>query len=378
MKFRNIIINVKLQWEWCRRDMNNSDKYKTFDRLFWYWFVPLIVFIIIVLGFPYLFTLSTPIGLDFSKTGQIGDTIGGIMGPFIGIAAAFLTFFAFWVQYKANELHKNANDKNRHDIEIERFERKYYELVRLHKENVNEMEIENNALGRKAFMRIFYEFKFIYLVFQKLNKNKKLNGGITLDRHRLSNLSFILFYNGIGINSDKSVNHFIKQEELELVNNVRGFLKKVQKRYLEEIEMDPDKDFIEAVSQNDKEFEYKVYNYPFDGHSTRLGHYYRHLFQTVKFVVSQDSSLLSLEEKKEYLKTMRAQLTNHEQLLLYYNSLCEFGKPWYKNGYLTTYKMIHNLPLPLADFGVLPEEHFSKEILEFKDSGSELFEWHEI
>lgn len=40
--------------------------------------------------------------IDFSTTGQIGDTIGGIMGPFIAIAAAGLTFIAFWVQCKAN------------------------------------------------------------------------------------------------------------------------------------------------------------------------------------------------------------------------------------------------------------------------------------
>ena len=41
-------------------------------------------------------------GKYFSDTGEIGDTIGGITGPFIAIAAAGLTFIAFWVQYKAN------------------------------------------------------------------------------------------------------------------------------------------------------------------------------------------------------------------------------------------------------------------------------------
>lgn len=39
----------------------------------------------------------------FWETGQLGDTIGGILSPFIAIGAAFLTFIAFWVQYQANQ-----------------------------------------------------------------------------------------------------------------------------------------------------------------------------------------------------------------------------------------------------------------------------------
>ncbi len=42
---------------------------------------------------PYLLTQHSII--DFTDTGQIGDTIGGIMGPFVGILAAVLTFMAF-------------------------------------------------------------------------------------------------------------------------------------------------------------------------------------------------------------------------------------------------------------------------------------------
>ena len=45
------------------------------------------------------------------------------MSPFIAIAAAILTFFAFWVQYKANEQQKI-------DLKVERFENKFYELLR--------------------------------------------------------------------------------------------------------------------------------------------------------------------------------------------------------------------------------------------------------
>ncbi|WP_130735484.1 hypothetical protein [Flavobacterium sp. J27] len=41
---------------------------------------------------------------NFTNTGPIGDTIGGIMNPFIALAGVFLTFLAFYMQIKANEI----------------------------------------------------------------------------------------------------------------------------------------------------------------------------------------------------------------------------------------------------------------------------------
>lgn len=72
---------------------------------------------------------------DFSNKGQIGDTIGGIMGPFVAIAAAGLTFIAFWVQYK-------ANIQQRNDIALERFERNFFEMLHIQQEITNGLLIE--------------------------------------------------------------------------------------------------------------------------------------------------------------------------------------------------------------------------------------------
>ena len=72
---------------------------------------------------PWLFTGEGCKRLDFTETGQIGDTIGGVMGPFIAMAGVFLTFVAFLMQVRANEiqreqLHKSFNIKQlEHKIE---------------------------------------------------------------------------------------------------------------------------------------------------------------------------------------------------------------------------------------------------------------------
>lgn len=95
------------------KNKENSKKNKTFTLDFWWYLFVFIILIGIICCFPAFFTKSGE--LDFSNTGEIGDTIGGIMGPFVAIAAAILTFLAFWIQFKANE-------QQRMDIARERFE----------------------------------------------------------------------------------------------------------------------------------------------------------------------------------------------------------------------------------------------------------------
>ena len=66
--------------------------------------------LIIIAGFsPFLFTRSIS-NISFSETGQIGDTIGGITSPILAVLGAILTFFAFYIQYRANKYQlKNIN-----------------------------------------------------------------------------------------------------------------------------------------------------------------------------------------------------------------------------------------------------------------------------
>lgn len=42
--------------------------------------------------------------LIFTETGNIGDTVGGLMNPFIALAGVMVTFLAFYIQYKFRHL----------------------------------------------------------------------------------------------------------------------------------------------------------------------------------------------------------------------------------------------------------------------------------
>ena len=79
------------------------------------WPLAIAALIIVLAGCfaPWLSTLHGKI--DFTNTGQIGDTIGGTMSPFVGIAGVIMTFVAFMMQVRANEIQKCAADKFRGD-----------------------------------------------------------------------------------------------------------------------------------------------------------------------------------------------------------------------------------------------------------------------
>ncbi len=75
---------------------------------------------IITLTSPYFVTqVSIWPHVNFSETGSIGDTIGGITAPIINLFAAFLVYLAFREQVKANELQVISlnNEKKQRQIE---------------------------------------------------------------------------------------------------------------------------------------------------------------------------------------------------------------------------------------------------------------------
>lgn len=128
----------------------NMKEKATFDINFWKSFSWFLLVVIVICILPWL--LAKHAWIDFSSTGEIGDTIGGIMGPFVAIAAAGLTFIAFWVQYK-------ANIQQRHDIAIERFESNLFEMIHIQQEIINGLVIEyrnqNNNIEKKIGRDVF-------------------------------------------------------------------------------------------------------------------------------------------------------------------------------------------------------------------------------
>lgn len=68
-------------------------------------------FAIAILVLPILITRAAFLDIfNFSTTGQVGDTIGGITAPFVGLVSAYLIYKAFVVQVEANKIQSRNNE----------------------------------------------------------------------------------------------------------------------------------------------------------------------------------------------------------------------------------------------------------------------------
>ena len=71
----------------------------------------ILVFSILTFIAPKLFILPGLDCFDFSETGQIGDTIGGITAPFLGFLSVILLYFTLKEQQDFNKNQQLVNEK---------------------------------------------------------------------------------------------------------------------------------------------------------------------------------------------------------------------------------------------------------------------------
>jgi hypothetical protein len=354
----NLTLNVK--------NAPSNNKLYTITQLNWkvkglLW----LSFVLIIISFamPFILTrASIHSNLNFSHTGEIGDTIGGLMSPFIAMSGVAVTGLAFYIQYKANLLQRelflqeqevNAKqfqlqiDTQNRQLRIQQFESQFYEMLRLHRENVTEMKItgydfeerkgsdlyrfEKITEGRKVFVTMTIELECILSMFAEQNS--------------LNSVSFQKCYKIFFSGLDQ-----FKKDSLEESTFIGELYRARNQHQHPNTGIKTNKLRKEFSTGVNLKFNYK----PFSGHSSRLGHYFRHLYLTVKSVANSEV-ITDYNERMKYLRILRAQLSNHEQILLFYNWLGEFGSDWEndKNSFFAEYCMIHNLW-----YGSLPQYPF--------------------
>ena len=365
--------------------MSKKEKFKISDDFIVWIFLGLALGLLIFSFFaPSIFVDSAKSkDLDFTATGSIGDTIGGLMNPFVAISGILVTFLAFYVQFSFNkfqiDLFKTEQTNNNLKYEKDKFENQFYEMLRLHKENVNDLTIttkkiivhskgnteivENTINGRKVLEYLLNEFELTLVVAVVSFKEEKL------DSKKIINEAYGVFFHGF-TSSDITKHDFFKY-----LSSLQSAIDNLDYRQ-----------FNEKLSEisGEKTSLAKLIEYPiFKGNSSQLAHYYRHLYQTVKFIASQDESKVCYEEKRNYLRILRAQLSNIDQTLLFYNWYSGFGNQWENgnNKFLTDYRMIHNLYNDLLylnlDLGKIfnLESGYRKEKDREKDNLFEFQDW---
>ena len=173
-------------------DTTNNDKYKEIEKPLKNGNILLWIGIPIVIIAPFIFTRTSGI-IDFTETGTIGDTIGGITAPIIGLIGAILVFLALKAQIQANILVQkqieNQENEKKLDIESSQLNKLYANL----KSSIDNFSFttldtwefnnkENKELkGSEAFYKLFQEFYCdAHLSEEDLKTNPKITEVISI------------------------------------------------------------------------------------------------------------------------------------------------------------------------------------------------------
>ncbi|MCW3128442.1 MAG: hypothetical protein JWO03_4100 [Bacteroidetes bacterium] len=252
---------------------------------------------------------------------EFGSFIGGLVGPMFYLAGFFLLYETIIVQNKS--------------FEKQQFETKFFELLRFHRQNVTEMEYrlpyeEHKYInGPLVFREIKSQFTKLYKI---VSPFIEASPAIPADRKKIEtiDITYLLLFFGVSQSTLPILEHILeKRYDRQLTTDIILEVRKERTAY------NPDSMY-------------------FGGHQLRLAHYYRHLFQIVNYVDSTD--FITDIQKYDYVKILRAQLSQHEVAIFFLNSL-SIGQPWEKNGYITKYKFIKNLPPNFVD-NVDPKEYY--------------------
>lgn len=248
---------------------------------------------------------------------KFGDFVGGFIGSLFSLAGVFLLFETLISQ-------KNAFQK-------QQFEIKFFELLKIYRENVQEMEHtpsgRSKANGRRVFVELRKQFGEIYCKIKDIVKENDFH----IKNKDIINISFIIQFIGIGETTNEILDKYLdkyRQNQKDLIDNIT----------------------------NKFSFEYASGN-KLDGHQSRLGHYYRHLYQFVTFI--DKTEYLDDNEKYFYVKTLRAQMSTYELAMFFINSLSDFGQPWSVGDpcLIVKYKLIKNIPSGFI-FDINPKDYY--------------------
>ena len=260
--------------------------------------------LLVILCLPIVLTRQTLFeSLAFNETGPIGDTFGGILGPFVAILAAWLTYKAFLMQYEANLQIKK-------DSEISRFETNFFQLLTLQQKITEDLILYTEVVDEDRYGdgRIL-PLKHVMLRGREAIRQIYEKG---TSENRLKFGSIYITYGGVLHNIEtQGYNYMAKNDDLSFLDN-----------------------------------------------------YFRHMYRIVKYV-DETPSLHTLSERYDYICLLRAQLSDYELGLVFYNCLSDNGIEKFKP-LAEKYALFNNIRDKVLQDPEKDRRQFSKSAFRFQ------------
>jgi len=353
----------------------------------------LIISALLIVCFPFLFSLPAFCRFFAVNEGHnVGDAIGGITAPIIGLVSILL----LCVTLKAQ---KDAEYRSS-------LENRIFQMISLHRRNVEEMHSDaKNKDGQDVFKMIMNQIEEsleeIAPFFEGLSVDNCYQDGFLMCLQEAVEEVDPIAFAKLDI-AYSTVYLGTRKEYIETLEDVlsKRYKRDFVKLIVHYLQLKPVKNYKEGFKQwvefNSWETNSKtalvssiVNNKPsmglvhinlltkgthtlfYWGHEFRLAHYFRHLFSTVEYIDSQEE--LTFKEKSDYVKLLRTQISNTEQILFFANSITEMGAFWelfnkQKNrgdGYISKYELIKNIPQKEV-FGISYQKVYPNVDYEFK------------
>lgn len=278
--------------------------------------VGIVSFCLIVSNSSYHFNETHVINANLAS--QFGDFFGGFVGTLFSISSVFLLIYT--ILHQGKESKKIALESN------------FFRMIDYHNQNVSQLKIAHLDLskkdeisdGRRAFVQFKIQIHRLFEIVEKINNEKKYN----LNNEQIADIVYIIFYYGI----DGSWISFI-ESKLERYGSVHKELAK-------EIQDRINSNSTLKIGRTNQ---------------TNLSTYFRNMYNAIKLV--DESRFLKKIEKEELIKIYRAQLSNPELYVLFFNVLSRFGKKWKEREYITKYQLLKNIPHNYCD-GYVPNDYF--------------------
>ncbi len=254
---------------------------------------------------------------DADLASKFGSFFGGVIGTIFGVISVLLIIYTIINQNYENK--KSALETN------------FFRMIDYHNQNVNQLNIphldstrkNDFSEGRRAFVQFKIQIHRLFQLVNQANIDKEFN----LNKDEIADIVYIVFYYGI----DGSWIKFI-EDKLSRYSNNQAIAKEIQDR----INKNPD---------------YKIGR----TNQTNLSTYFRNLYNAVKMI--DNSKYLTKKDKNNLIKIYRAQLSNPELYVFFFNVISRFGKKWKENDYVVRYELIKNLPKDYCD-DYDPKEYF--------------------
>lgn len=255
--------------------------------------------LIISIGLPWL--LTRPVIIDsfnFSQTGQIGDTIGGILNPVL----AAITIVLLYITY---DNQRAELSRSRELVISQKFESAFFNLL----------ENQTHIVEQISFpLREVFCWLQTHPIDEKIYKNDIVSG---INFFEIAANDWNIWYNQSGG-----------------VTQIDFHSRDIQSIYSAFLIEDPNASTpgMENALERIK-FKYKIF---YEIYHVYYGNYFRHLYYILKFI---DDSGITNADKMLYAGILQSKLTSGELRMIFYNGLC-FEK---MKDLINKYQIIKNL-----------------------------------